>query len=378
MKRKFIIKRGVSLLFFLTVLSSCSSNTDDNDKEGELVPDPPPIEDVDDDLTNIPKGFPVDFGFDETKFKAVNQKAERMGKLTGLLILRRDTLVFENYYNGFVKGEETNLKSSSKSILNLLIGIAIDKGYINNIDETLFDYMPELFQNESIEEEKRRITIRDLMTMTSGLESTSLDNYSEWTSSDDWVLYALERPLEADPGTLFSYSTGDTHLLSALLTKATGMSSLEFAQKYLFKPMGITVDRWDTGPQGINEGGNNLYMRQIDLAKIGIMVKNGGTYQGVSILSKDWITESISFQVMPHGISRPLEIEGYGYLWWLVKANEYSVYASMGHGGQYMLTIPEKDLIIILTSVYTGSNPSSHFNNLGKIVEDYILTALID
>src|SRR5699024_8556911 len=159
MKRKFIIKRGVSLLFFLTVLSSCSSNTDDNDKEGELVPDPPPIEDVDDDLTNIPKGFPVDFGFDETKFKAVNQKAERMGKLTGLLILSRDTLVFENYYNGFVKGEETNLKSSSKSILNLLIGIAIDKGYINNIDETLFDYMPELFQNESIEEEKRRITI---------------------------------------------------------------------------------------------------------------------------------------------------------------------------------------------------------------------------
>lgn len=355
----------ISLIIASAACTGDESNIDD-------LPGEKPEEGIN---FEIPEGQPEDFGFDPDEFAKVDSRAALMSRLHSLLIIRRDTLLFENYYNGFAETGYSNLKSSSKSILNLLVGIAIEEGYINSIDETLFEYVPEIFQDD-MDSRKKEITIEQLMTMTSGLESTSLSNYSAWTNSDNWLKYAIELPQEADPGTWYEYSTGDSHLLSAILTNATGMSSLEFAQKYLYEPMDIKVTRWDTDPQGYNEGGNNVYAKPYDLAKIGIMVKNGGIYKGKRIVSQEWINESIAYQVKPQGISRPFEIEGYGYLWWLVKANEYSTYSAIGHGGQYMMTIPDLDIIIVLTSLSQGTTPGGHFTDIANLVEDYILGAL--
>jgi CubicO group peptidase (beta-lactamase class C family) len=371
-KNKIMIQQFIVVLTFLVSVVSCSGDENNTDDNGSKVPDPNPDEEV---SYNIPEAEPEDMGFNPEKFREVDSRAALMDRLHSLLVIKNDTLVFENYYNNFSEGQASNLKSSSKSILNLLIGIAIEEGFIESIDKTLYDYVPEIY-NDEMDPRKKEITIEHLMTMTSGLESTSLDNYSAWTNSDDWLRHALELPMEADPGEWYAYSTGDTHLLSAILTEATGMSSLEFAQKYLYEPMDIEVTRWETDPQGYNEGGNNVYVKPYDLAKIGIMVSNGGIYKDQRIVPEDWIKESIKFQVEPQGISRPFEIEGYGYLWWLVKANQYSTYSAIGHGGQYMMTIPELDLIVVLTSLSQGSTPGDHFTDIASLVEDYILGSL--
>lgn len=364
-----MIQQFLFALIFLVGSASCSSDDKDTNSGGDNNPTP-----TDPVAEEIPRAKPEDVGFDATEFLKVDSRAALMPRLHSLLILKNDKLIFENYYNNFSEGQASNLKSTSKSILNLLIGIAIEEGYINNINETLYDYIPEIYQ-DGLDPRKKDITIEQLMLMTSGIEPTSLDNYSAWSKSDDWLRYALELPMEADPGTWYAYSTGDTHFLSAILTKASGMSSLEFAQKYLFEPMDIEVTRWDTDPQGYNEGGNNMYMKPYDLAKIGIMVSNKGVYKGKKLVSEEWINTSTAFQIKPQGISRPFEIEGYGYLWWLVKANEYSTYSAIGHGGQYMMTIPDLDIIIVLTSLSKGTTPGSHFTDIASLVETYILGA---
>jgi len=148
-------------------------------------------------------------------------------------------------------------------------------------------------------------------------------------------------------------------------------NAMEFAEKYLCRPMDIQIKEWSEDPKGNNKGGNNVYIKPTDLAKVGFMVMNGGVYQGKQIVPQQWIEESISFQVAPQGISRLFDIDGYGYLWWLVKARGYATYSAIGFGGQYMMTIPELDMIIVLTS--KGSAPGSHFTAIADLIENHIL-----
>ncbi|MBT0810284.1 serine hydrolase [Litoribacter ruber] len=310
--------------------------------------------------------------YTEEKQNAIQKRANQMERLNSLLILKNDSLVFENYYNEFEKTGFSNVKSGSKSILNLLIGLAIENGYIESIDQPIKDFLPHLFHDD-LDSRKEEITIRHLMLMQSGLEPTSLSNYAPWVASDDWLQFALDQELEADPGTLYGYSTGDTHLLSAALSHAVGVPSDEFALKYLYEPMGITPGKWSKDPQGYNEGGNNIHLRPRDFAKIGVLVKKKGVFNGKQIVSEEWIEESISFQTEPQGISRPFEILGYGYLWWLIEAAGYPTYCAIGFGGQYMMTIPDLDMIIVLTSRPKGSAPSSHFASIADLIENYII-----
>lgn len=320
------------------------------------------------------KGNPTAFGLDKNSIASIHQRASEMDRLYSLLILQKDTLIYERYYNDFTNEDFSNIKSASKSVLNLLIGIAIEKRMIQSIDQPIFEYLPELF-SDSTDSRKREITIKHLMLMQSGLKPTSLSNYAPWVASEDWLQFALDQPLEAEPGKLYGYSTGDTHLLAAVLARAAGTKALDFAEEFLYGPMGIEIKEWSEDPKGNNEGGNNVYIKPLDLAKIGIMVRNKGRYDGKQIVSAKWIEESLSFQVEPQGISRPFDISGYGYLWWLVKARNFDTYSAIGFGGQYMMTIPELDLIIVLTSKYKGSAPGSHFSDIADLIENYILTS---
>ncbi|HEX4914791.1 MAG TPA: serine hydrolase, partial [Vicinamibacterales bacterium] len=160
----------------------------------------------------------------------------------------KGSLILERYYNGARASQLANIKSASKSVIAALVGIAIAKGHIKRVDQPIADYFPELTKDP--ERKKREITIEDLVTMRSGLESTSGRQYGSWVRSKNWVRYALAQPLEDEPGTRVEYSTGTSHLLSAILTKATKKSTWQFAQEELAKPLGFTLARWPQDPQG--------------------------------------------------------------------------------------------------------------------------------
>lgn len=250
-----------------------------------------------------------------------------------------------------------NMKSASKSIISLLVGIAIDRGLIENKEQPIHGYFTEYFEllpeSDSL---KWTITIEDLLTMRSGLETTSFHNYGRWVTSDDWVKYALEQPMVEKPGGDMVYSTGTSHLLSVIIEKASGMSTRAFAEKYLFEPMNIEPGSWQQDPNGYYFGGNNMAMKPSDMVKVGQMVLNGGTYEGRRIVSKEWIRNS--FKTYTRSNYNPYD---YGYMWWNKMVGEYKVFFAWGYGGQYIFMLPELDAVIVITSSLAGATQSRRY-----------------
>ncbi|TVQ04080.1 MAG: class C beta-lactamase-related serine hydrolase, partial [Balneolaceae bacterium] len=191
-----------------------------------------------------------------------------LGPINSILVNQHGELVAEQYFGSMNANRGHNIKSASKSLLSILVGIAIDKGYLEGVHQPIGEFFPEYFQNNP-DSLKAAITIEDLLTMRSGLASTSRANYGRWVSSSNWIRYALDRPLQGTPGIDRIYSTGNTHLLAVILHRATGMNTLHFANRYLFGPMDIRLAGWDRDPQGYFLGGNNMAMRPRDLVKIG-------------------------------------------------------------------------------------------------------------
>ncbi|MDZ7718393.1 MAG: serine hydrolase [Balneolaceae bacterium] len=247
-----------------------------------------------------------------------------IGTIQSLVIQKEGEIIYEEYRGSIDGDEPTNIKSASKSIISLLIGIAIDKGFIEGVDQPIREFFPEYFK-ENPDSAKAAITIKDLLTMRSGLETTSFRNYGRWVMSNNWVEFALNQPFVEEPGGKMVYSTGTSHLLSVILTKATGMSTRAFANEYLFEPMDIRIGGWDRDPQGYYMGGNNLAVAPLDLLKIGTMMMNVGEYNGQRIVSKDWVLESV--QIYTRSNYNPYN---YGYMWWRRPVGKYQLFLCLG------------------------------------------------
>jgi len=282
-------------------------------------------------------------------------------------------LVAEQYFNGFDANDFWNIKSASKSVLSVLIGIAIDEGYIESIHEPIAPYFPEYFEDRPVTD-KNLITLQDLITMRSGLETTSNRNYGRWVTSRNWVLWALNQPLIREPGTSMIYSTGNSHLLSVILTRATGMSSLAFAREHLFEPLDINRVIWPRDPQGNYFGGNNMMFRPRDMLKIGHLYLNGGRYNGEQVVPISWVKESIG----QYGQSR-WSRHWQGYHWWTNWFDGYRTSFAWGHGGQFIFVVPNLDLVVVFTSSLTDrpDNGMNHNRGLLTLLEQYIIPAVI-
>lgn len=308
---------------------------------------------------------------DSLSLQEIQSRASTINSLSSLLIQQEGQLLTAKYYNGLSQGETTNLKSASKSIISLLVGIAIDEGYIESLEQPIRPYFRDYFAANP-DSVKEQITLKDLITMRSGLETTSFHNYGRWVSSDNWVRFALNQPMEAQPGGDMVYSTGTSHLLSVILTRATGMSTKAFAEKYLFGPMNIQVGGWDRDPQGYYMGGNNMALSPRDMLKIGQMVLNGGTYDGRRILSVQWLKES--FRTYTRSNYNPYN---YGYMWWKKPVAGYQVHFAWGYGGQYIFMIPALDAVVVMTgSLRYASQSRSYkdpvFSLLGEEIIPYL------
>lgn len=270
--------------------------------------------------------------------------------LLSSVIVKNGYIVDEYYKDGYDSTSQFILNSASKSITSAVVGIAIDQGYIESVDVPISDYFPQVLDNGDTS--WSRITIRHLLTHTSGISTTDDALWDEWRSSDNWIDYILNLSIVSEPGTTFSYSTGNTHLLCAIVQQATGRTVYDFGKEYLFDSVGMDSVRIDTDPQGISDGGNNIWMTTHDMAKFGLLYLNNGVWEGQQIVPSEWVEQSTSVQ-----FDRSSGSADYGYQWWVRTFGEqnYAAYFAQGHAGQYIFVVPELELIVTFTSNYTGS-----------------------
>jgi CubicO group peptidase (beta-lactamase class C family) len=278
---------------------------------------------------------------------AVRQTAAEVPRLHSLLISHQGALIHEQYVNGRRAGQLANVKSVSKSVISTLVGMAIEQGHIPSVREPIATYFSELRTDPKLAP-KRAITIEDLLTMRSGLESTSGRNYGAWVTSKNWVRFVLQRALLVEPGTVMEYSTGSSHLLSAILTQATMRSTWQYAQEVLAKPLGFSLARWPQDPQGIYFGGNDMLFTPRQLVTYGELYRNRGRHGNRQIVPARWIDDSF----IPRGQSR-FNAQLYGYGWWMREFAGEQAYFAWGYGGQYVFLVPRLQLVVVTTSSTT-------------------------
>lgn len=291
-------------------------------------------------------------------------------RLRSLLVSIGGELVESRYFNGAGPRRSENLKSASKSILSLLVGIAIDHRYLAGVDQPIAGFFPRFFASTE-DDRKAAITIEDLLTMRSGLETTSHRNYGRWVQSPNWVWHVLSKPLVDEPGGRMIYSTGSTHLLSAILTQATGTSTLAFGRRYLAEPLGIDLPAWKQDPQGIYFGGNEMQLTPPAMLKIGELFLRSGTLEGREVVSKDWVRASFTPRTRSRFSGRQ-----YGYGWWTRALAGHPAHYAWGYGGQFIFVVPDLDLVVVMTSTpIPGDERRGHLRALYDLVEEEIIPA---
>ena len=295
---------------------------------------------------------------------------EEYKRIDGLLILRNNKLVYENYFHGYTHDILHNIFSAGKSITSILTGIAIDKGFISNVNVPVTPLLPEYDSFENPDPRKDEITIEHLLNMSSGLdcEDWFQNTESQMQQSDDWVKFTFDLPIINDPGSHGSYCTGCAVTLGRVIENQSGMSLEAFASKYLFEPLHISSYQWHIMPDGRPSGGGLLFLTPVDMAKVGLLMLNDGMYNGKQIVSAQWVAQSSQKKV------ELLAFDGYGYLWWKQAfLNDIETYFADGNGGQQIFIVPSEELVI----VFTGGNQNTAIGAQNfQIVNNYILKAI--
>jgi len=300
---------------------------------------------------------PAAVGLNEKNLIKAADSFGKKSKSFSMVVVKKNALVFERYFHGANKQASNNVHSASKSILSAAVGIAIAKGFIRSIDQNVTDFLPQA---------PRDLTLRHLLTMSSGIDWTEDSTEYQIEKEKDWVQAILRLRFPDRPGEKFLYSTGLTHLLSAVISKATGQSLAAFARANLFQKIGIADERWGADPQGISSGGYNLYLTPREMAKFGRLYVNGGVWNGQQVVPKAWVDESLKFQINARAGS------DYGLLWWQRNMNGHAVKFAWGYGGQLIYIVPALELVVVFTTNTRGVDPNFEADALLK---SYILPA---
>ena len=309
------------------------------------------------------------------------------GKYPGIhsiLISKPGQPLYEHYFNGYTADSLHDTRSSFKSITSLLVGIAIDEGFIKNVNQKVADFFPE---NESFKTDpyKKEMTLKNLLEMKSGFDceefNETKDCEENMSQSKDWVQFSLDLPMKDLPGEKWAYTSVDPMLFSGIIEKSTGLSVMEFAKKYLFAPLHITQYRWTTDPAGHGMTAGSFYMLPKDALKLGQLVQSNGKWHGKRIISQSWLRESTACTIPISdfsfsrrntiGIPQPTY---YGYYWYreVIKTPELEeplLFAS-GNGGQYIFIVQDLDLVVVFNQ---GNYNSFKAKQAFEIMARYIL-----
>lgn len=284
--------------------------------------------------------------------------------MVGMVIVKDGETIYENYYNGCNDKSRIHVFSVTKSIVSILIGIALDKGLIKSVDDKVLEYFSDYVVKRG-EKTLPNIRIRDILTMTVPYKY-KWSPYTKYFTSMDWVKFSLDKM--GGRGTIGEFRYAPIigpDVLSGILAKATGQSVLEFAKENLFEPLDINIEKnitfdskeeqmkfyestdmngWVADPQGVNTAGWGLTISPVDMAKIGQLFLNKGKWNDKQIVSERWVRESTT----EHSRWKKPDLP-YGYLWWI---GEKSGYAAMGDGGNIIYVNPEKNLVVAITSLF--------------------------
>jgi CubicO group peptidase (beta-lactamase class C family) len=265
---------------------------------------------------------------------------------------------FDTEWHPFYHGTDLHtMQSISKTVTSIIIGVAITRGdFKASLETPVLKYL-DVAKVEHVNDYKRHMTVENLLTMTSGMNSEELfypensdipeNDFVHMEASDDWVRYAINEPVVEEPGRNFTYSSADTELLAHVFQKETGQDIDTYAQKYLFAPLGIK-HYWKRDYAGNVDTEGGLYLNDGDLAKLGLLYLNNGLWEGKQIVSENWVKQSVA----PH-VPMPYTVEGgrlyYGFSWWLIPLNGEYAWLATGIGGQELLVFPRQSLIVVFT-----------------------------
>jgi CubicO group peptidase (beta-lactamase class C family) len=344
----------------------------------------------------------ADVGMDEATITDLMNGLSSLDEhpIHGIVVIRDGRLVLEEYFSGedleltsgldfahrdFDRDVLHCQASATKSVTSILLGIAIDQGLIQGVEEKLLTFYPE--HSDLNDSEKAEITLRHMLTMSSGFhwdeDSYSYDDprnsLTQQFNSEDPVRYLLELPLTAQPGTTFLYSSGVTNVLGDVVRVASGETLVEFADQNLFTPLGIDSFDWIPFPLAphVAVASSTLYLRPRDMAKIGQLYLRGGEWNGDRIVSQEWIAESTAeaIRIPPSENPIPGLIEGYGYQWWrgTLSNGDTETYFAAGWGGQFIFVLPEMDMVVVLT----GGQFEGDYQGFYDLVNDHVLVAAL-
>lgn len=326
----------------------------------------PTYTDPADDSSDWAISAPAAEGIDLARLEAGVEALEN-SSLFSVLVVRNDSLVFEEYFNGSARSSSNNVHSASKSVLGAALAIAVERGDIPSLDTRVSDVLPEYFTGS--ESSRSAITLRDLMTMSAGLSWTEDETEYKIESSTDWVAAVLGQRMASTPGTSFTYSTGNTHVLSAIIQRATGMGTCEFVHQYLFSPMNVTAEHWGRDPQGVSSGGYNLYLTPRELAKFGLLMLHDGTWKGQQLVPAKYIQEA------QRTVFDVDATTSYGELFWVRTIAGHKTFFAWGWGGQFVYVIPDEDLVLVITQ-NTSDDHANREVDAAAFIEESLLPSI--
>ena len=320
--------------------------------------------------------------FNLEKIRLLNQKIaeNRFREITGIVVIKNDKLLLEEYFNGSERDSLNDTRSVGKSFSSALMGMAIKDGHIKNENQSLKDFY-DLKQFKNYSSKKDSVTIKSLLTMSSAFDGNDADsdsagNEENMYPTDNWVKFTLDLPMtENKIGKNWNYFTSGVVVTGDILDKSVPNGLEKYADKKLFQPLGITNYKWQFTPQQRPSLAGGLRMKALDFAKFGQLYKNDGTWNGKRILNKNWIQKSFT-----NYFADDKESEGYGYLFWRkvykVGNKSYESYQSSGNGGNKIIIFKELPLVIVITAK-AYNKPYSH-SQADKIVQEYLLPSVLN
>jgi CubicO group peptidase (beta-lactamase class C family) len=277
--------------------------------------------------------------------------ARQQTNLTSLVVARGGTVERQEYFNGGGAAVPQDVRSVTKSVVSLLVGIALDRGCLRSLDQTLGELLGSAAPTDAA---KRAITLRQLLTMTSGLGGDELANvalYNQWAAAPDQLTYVWDLPLVATPGAQFNYYSPGYYVVSRILTANCSQSTADLARDALFTPLGIGARAWEADDRGYLNGGAGLSLTPLDMVAIGNLVLANGQAATARVVSAAWIQTATATKVATSAM--PVA-SGYGYGWWTGNLSGAALIMATGWGGQFIVIVPSKQLVVTAATRWQG------------------------